>query len=87
MIVRLQTELAIRTHVAVTDIHEDVANTRELVSDMHRTMLKGQEGVDNRNHMVGNHGILFMVQKYLQLPQTQARFAIQTIAVDLGPYL
>ena len=115
LIVHLQTELAIHTHLAVSDvredvgdirvdvgdiredvgdirggvvdIREDVANTRELVSDMHRTMLKGQEGIGNRNHMVGNHGILFMIQKVLQLLQTQARFAISTIVVDLGPYL
>ena len=111
LIVHLQTELAIHTHLAVSDvredvgdirvdvgdiredvgdirggvvdirgdvvdIREDVANTRELVSDMHRTMLKGQERADSRNQMVGNHGILFIIQKFLQLPQTPARFAI-----------
>ena len=108
LIVHLQTELAIHTHLAVSDvredvgdirvdvgdirggvvdIREDVASTRELVSDMHRTMLKGQEGVDNRNQMVGNHGILFIIQKFLQLLQTQARFAISAVVIDLGPYL
>ena len=122
LMVHLQTELAIHTHSAVSDvredvgdirvdvgdiredvgdirggvvdiregvvdIREDVANTRELVSDMHRTMLKGQEGTDNRNNMVGNHGILFMIPRFLQLLQTQARFAISAVFVDLGPYL
>ena len=129
LIVHLQTELAIHTHLAVSDvredvgdirvdvgdiredvgdirenvgdirggvvdirggvvdIREDVANTRELVSDIHRTMLKGQEGIDNRNNMVGNHGILFMIRKVLQLLQTQARFAISAVVVDRGPYL
>ena len=101
LIVHLQTELAIHTHLAVSDvredvgdirggvvdIREDVANTRELVSDIHRTMLKGQEGVDNRNNMVGNHGIGFVIEKFLQLLQTQARFAISAVVVDLGPYL
>ena len=108
LIVHLQTELAIHTHLAVSDvredvgdirvdvgdirggvvdIREDVANTRELVSDIHRTMLKGQEGVDNKNNMVGNHGIGFVIGKFLQLLQTQARFAISAVVVDLGPYL
>ena len=108
LIVYLQTELAIHTHLAVSDvredvgdirvdvggirggvvdIREDVANTRELVSDMHRTMLKGQEGVDHRNQMVGNHGILFIIQKSLRIPQAQPRFAISAVVVDLGPYL
>ena len=85
LIVHLQTELAIQTHVAVTDIREDVgdirggvvviredvANTHELVSDMHRTMLKDQEGGDSRNQMVGNHGVLFVLQKFLQLPRLE----------------
>ena len=75
--VHLQTELAIQTHVAVTDIREDVANTRELVSDMHRTMLKDKEGADVRNQMVGNHGILFVVQKFLQLPRLKPGLQFQ----------
>ena len=98
--VHLQRELALHTHIAVTDIREDVgdirggvgdirediANTHELVSDMHRTLLKGQEGVDGMNQTVGKHGVLFMIQKFLQLPQTRARFAISTVVVDPGPY-
>ena len=75
--VHLQTELAIQTHVAVTDIREDVANTRELVSNMHRTMLKDQEGSDSRNQMVGNHGVLFAIQKFLQLPRLKPGLQFQ----------
>ena len=64
-----QTELALHTNVAVADIREDVANTRELVSDMHRTMLKDQEGADIRNQMVGYYSVLFSIQRSLQLPR------------------
>ena len=66
--VHLQTELALHTHVAISDVHEEIANTRELVSDMHRAVLKDQEGADGRNKMVGRHGVLFMIEKFLRLP-------------------
>ena len=77
--VHLQTELALYTHVAVSDIREDVvdirgdvvdireevANARELISDVHRVVVKDQDGADIRNQAVGNHGILFTVEKFL----------------------
>ena len=66
LIVHLQTELALHTHIAVSDVREDVANTRDLVSDMHRTMLKVQEGADIMNQTVGDYGVLFAIQKSLQ---------------------
>ena len=89
--VYLQTELAIHTHIAVTDIREDVgdirggvvdiredvANTRELVSDMHRTILKEQEGADSRNQMVGDHGILSMVYDFSKLPRLKLGLQFQ----------
>ena len=68
--VHLQTELALHTHIAVSDTHEIVSNiregfmnTHELVSDMHRTMLKDQQGADVKNQTVGNHGILSIIEK------------------------
>ena len=96
--VHIQIELALHTNVAISDVREDVghgvvairediANTHQLVSDMHRTLLKGQEGVDGMNQTVGKHGVLFMIQKFLQLPQTRPRFAISTVVLDPGPYL
>ena len=70
--VHLQRELALHTHIAVTDIREDVgdiredvANTHELVSNMHRTLLKDQEGVDGMNQMVSNHRVVFVIEKFL----------------------
>ena len=51
-----QTGLAINTHIAVSDTHaivselgQNVTSTRTMVSDIHRTMVKGQEGSDGKN--------------------------------------
>ena len=58
--IHFQTELALHTHVAVSDV-------RGLVSDIHRAVVKGQEGVDIQNQTVGTHGVLFVPAKSLQL--------------------
>lgn len=44
-----QTELAINTHVAVSGIELNVTNTQTMVSDIHRTIVKGQEGNGSQN--------------------------------------
>ena len=66
-----QTELALHTIVAMTNIREDVVTTRELVSDMHRTMLKDKEGAGCRNQTVGVHSVLFTIERFLQLPRLE----------------
>ena len=53
-----QTELAINTHVAVSDTHV-------LVSDIHRTMMKGQEGSDGVNSLVSETRNLFITERPL----------------------
>jgi len=45
--INFQTELAINTHVTVS-------NTHTLVSDIHRNMLGGQGGTDRQHHAVGD---------------------------------
>ena len=62
--VPLQTELALHTNVAVSGIHEDVANARELISDVHRAVVN-QEAGGISNQMVGNEGVLFTMTKFL----------------------
>ena len=52
-----QTELAINTHTAVSDIRHDVANTQNIVSDIHRTIVERQEGI---NVSVSDHCTLFV---------------------------
>ena len=56
-----QTELALHTHVAVSDVRHDVASTREIVSDIRRTLVKGQERTDSRDQTVSNHCVLSIV--------------------------
>ena len=60
LIVHVQTELALHTHTAVTDV-------RGLVSDIHRAVVKGQEGDDIGNQTVGIHGALVMIEKSLTI--------------------
>ena len=54
----LQTELAINTHVTVSDTHAIVSklehNVTTMVSDIHRAVVKGQEGNDGQTLSVSN---------------------------------
>ena len=75
----LQTELALHTHGAVSDVREGVANTHqlvsniregfvnthELVSDIHRAVVNGQKGGDIRDQAVDTHGVPFMIAESL----------------------
>ena len=51
---RLQTELAVTTHLVVSDVHHGVVDTHTMVSDMHRNMLKGLESSDDQYHLVSD---------------------------------
>ena len=53
LIAHLQTELALHTNVAISDVRQDFASTHALVSDIHHPVVKGQEGADTRDQMVG----------------------------------
>ena len=70
--VRLQTELALHTNVTVSGIHEDVvdiredvASARELISDVHRAVVKDQGAGGISNQMASNHGVLPTVEIFL----------------------
>ena len=66
--INFQTELAINTHVTVSNIHQDVMdsrtlvsdvqrgvlNTHAIVSDIHRNILKTQEGTNSQHQAVGD---------------------------------
>ena len=56
--IHVQTELALHTNVAVSDVRQGVANNHELVSDIHRAVVKGQEGTDVRDQTVGSYRTL-----------------------------
>ena len=49
-----QTELAINTRLAVSDVHHGVVNTHTMVSAIHRNMLKSQEGTDDQLQLVSD---------------------------------
>ena len=65
------------TDVTVTETRHDVAYTREIVSDIHRAVVKGQEGIYIRNQMVGSYCALFVVLKPLQLPRLKPGLQFQ----------
>ena len=60
--VRSQTELAMNTHVTVSEIRHDVASTHAIVSDIHRTVVKIQEGADGQTPLVSVTSALFVVE-------------------------
>ena len=75
--VYLQTELALHTNVAVSDVRQDVANTHGLVSDIHRAVVKGQEATDIRNQGVCIRYALFTIKNPLQLPRLKPGLQFQ----------
>jgi len=77
-----QTELAINTHVTVVDVHaavsdvqRDATNTYTMVSDMHRNMLKSQEGASDQLLSVSGTRALSSAKYVLTTAQTQTRSA------------
>ena len=60
--VHLQTELALHTHAAVSDVRQGVANTHGLVSEIHRAVVKSQDGTDNINQAVGSQCALSTIK-------------------------
>ena len=75
--INFQTELAVHTNVTVTETRHDVAYTREIVSDIHRAVVKGQEGIYIGNQMVGSYRALFVVLKPLQLSRLKPGMQFQ----------
>ena len=65
----VQTELALHAQVAISDVRHEVASTRGLVSDIHRTIVNG---ADSGNQTVGNHYVPFIIKKFLQLPRLES---------------
>jgi len=63
-----QTELAINTNLVVSDVRHGVISTHTMVSDMHRNMLKSQEGHDIQLRLVSDIRILSHQRIYKRLP-------------------
>ena len=73
---RSQTELAINTHVTVSDAHTVISNTHTMVLDIHRTIVQGQEGNSGRHSPVGGSRAPAITERTLIIPQTQTRSAV-----------
>ena len=61
LIMYSQTELSVNTHVTVVNTHtmvsgleHKVTSAHTMVSDIHRTIVKGQEGCEDKNLSVSN---------------------------------
>ena len=51
---QFQTELTVNIHVIVSDVRHGVANTHTMVSDIHRNMVRCQEGTEDQRRLVSN---------------------------------
>ena len=74
--IRFQTELAINTHVAVSevrqevtdthnivsDVQQNVTGTHNIVSDIHRTIVKQRQGTDGSSPPVSDCCALFITE-------------------------
>ena len=59
----------------VSELEYNVTSTHTMVSDIHRTMVKGQEGSDGKNLPVSNSRTVPTTQYILIAAQTQAKLA------------
>jgi len=64
-----QTELAISTHVAVSELGPNVTSTHSMVSDIHRDMVKRQETSGDKNASVSVRTLVIIVNDYSQWPR------------------
>ena len=65
------------TRTTVSEIRRDVASARAMVTDIHRTIVRGQEGNSSDKPPVSGSRILAIIERPLTIPQTQARSVIQ----------
>ena len=65
------------TRTVVSEIKRDVASARAMVSDIHRNVVRGQEGNGGDKSLVSGSQILSIIERLLTIPQTQARSVIR----------
>ena len=63
--------------VAISDVRQGVVNTHELVSDIHRAMVKGQEETNIKNQTVGSYCVLITIKNSSQLPRLKPGLPFQ----------
>ena len=60
-----QTELAINTHVIVSEVGQNLTSAHEMVADIHRTIVQGQEGSSSEHSPVGDSHTLAITERIL----------------------
>jgi len=73
-----ETTFNIRRDV-VSEVHRDLVNTQAMVSDLHRNMLKSQEGASGQPQSVSVARNLSLTERTLTVAQTQNRSVISTV--------
>lgn len=71
-----QTELAINTHAIVFRLEHNEQYVANMVSDIHRTVLKGQEGNDGGRPLVRDNHTQSITNNSLIIAQPQSRSAV-----------
>jgi len=83
-----QTELAITTHVIVSDVHHSVVDTCVMVSEIHRSVVKSQEGADGRHPSVSDLCTLSHHRMNKLLPPSRHQPGQQPLlSIDLMSYI
>ena len=65
----------VKARVIVSELEHNVTGTCNVVSGIHRTMVKGQEGIDSKNLLVSDTRTVPTTECVLIVAQTQARSA------------
>lgn len=97
-----QTELAVITHLTVSDIHRDVTSTQTAVSHLHRDILNAQAIVTDTRHdvtsthtiisnvvtdVVNTHNIVSDIHRTIVKSQEGADGVIPKVSVASGPFI
>ena len=56
------------THTTVSEITRDVARARAMVSDIHRTVVRGQEEISSNKSPVSDGRVLVIIELPLTIP-------------------
>ena len=73
---RSQTELAVNTHVIVTELEQNVTSTHIMVTEIHHSMAQVQHGNGSKNLSVSGGRTLTVTGCPLTAVQAQTRLAI-----------
>ena len=82
-----QTEFSVNTHVVAVDIHQEVANTQTMVSNIHRTVVERREGDDCANQSVSYDFVLTLHENNFYCCLDSKKVCEIVPRIDLAPYM